>query len=144
MTDNQIQALQAQVDSLQTTVQALLAQPAAKSFDSTALLERIDELETQVSQQTLNKHAGIEAAVSRIQAAVMQKMNSSLHDFAKVSVSESVGAEKRMRDEMSDSKRTLENQITDASSAMLRLASMSEITAKTASDRISAWLAEKV
>ena len=143
MDDNtQIQTLQAQVDSLQTTVQALLAQPAAKSFDSTALLERIDTLEAQVSKHDVNKHAGIEAAVSRIQAAVMQKMNKSLHDFAQVSVSEAVGVEKRMRDEMSDSKRTLENQITDASSAMLRLASMQEITAKTASDRIAAWLAE--
>ena len=142
--DDKFTALQAQVADLQTTVSALLAQPAAKSFDSEPLLERLNELEAQVCKQNLNQHDGIEKAVGRIHASVVQKMNKGLQDFAKVAVDEAVGAEERIRSEVKDTKRQLENQVSDASSALLRLASLQEITAKTSSDRIVSWLQERV
>ena len=124
--DDKITVLQAQVADLQTTVSALLAQPAAKTFDGEPLLERIEK------------------AVSRIHASVVQKMNKGLQDFAKVAVDEAVTAEERIRSEVKDSKRQLENQVSDASSALLRLASLQEVTAKTASDRIVSWLSERI
>lgn len=72
------------------------------------------------------------------------QVNKNLHGSLDAITTEIIDFEKQMKGDLTASKRQIEGQVVEATSSLLKVAALSEITAKTASDRITSWLSGKV
>ena len=143
--DTVIQNLQSDIESLRQSVTALsLSGSTAKQIDEQAIFERIADIEKQVQHLASGKSMAVTDAIGTVQAAADTQVNSGLRSIAKQTADLICDVEDGIRTDFKRAQRETQNQVADATSAMMKMALLAEIQGETAARHITNWLAQKV
>ena len=145
MTDTAIQNLQSDIESLRQSVTALsLSGSTAKQVDEQAIFDRITDIEKQVQHLATGKSGAVTDAIGAVQAAAGKQVNDGLRNIAKQTADLVCDVEDNIRSDFKQAQRETQNQVADATSAMMKMALLAEIQGETAARHITNWLSQKV
>lgn len=86
----------------------------------------------------------VQDAIGAVQAAADTQVNSGLRSIAKQTANLVADVEDGIRSDFNQAQRETQNQVADATSAMLKMALLAEIQGETAARHITNWLSQKV
>lgn len=143
MTD--IANIEARLDHLTTTVEALMAQIGGqKSTNLDPLHESIESLRSELADVKAGNRATMDRAIAQVQSGAKSAANSSMMQVAKQSVNLICEVEDKLENKIRSAKNETEDRLNAAKAATSKFEMLAEIQAQTASAHIIKYLAGRI